>query len=84
MDRFIVSFNTKAYSSFVVFKIQYGQIYSDVVVEAAFLNLAFKIQYGQIYSGAGGELKYLLPKFKIQYGQIYSFQSADDIYKEFV
>ena len=50
MDRFIASFSMISFSTYIGFKIQYGQIYSNGGNLEVLRVLLFKIQYGQIYS----------------------------------
>ena len=49
MDRFIVNVSTASPTTSSLFKIQYGQIYSDKSSESNYIYTSFKIQYGQIY-----------------------------------
>ena len=49
MDRFIGSEPSGGESGGGLFKIQYGQIYSNELENISQLYLEFKIQYGQIY-----------------------------------
>ena len=73
MDRFIGVEKGINTATALVFKIQYGQIYSIRSLTPCYGAGAsrFKIQYGQIYR-LGESFKYVAPlAFKIQYGQIY-------------
>ena len=75
MDRFI-DFDTKMDQEWIKkFKIQYGQIYSEMGISDVENMQQFKIQYGQIYRNMQqGEIK-VYPLFKIQYGQIYTMRT---------
>ena len=70
MDRFI-AIAIVASIAVVIFKIQYGQIYSEARAKLDLSNREFKIQYGQIYSIRRKLRLYKEFLFKIQYGQIY-------------
>ena len=72
MDRFIGILKLYNDKTMLNFKIQYGQIYSEMGISDVENMQHFKIQYGQIYSC--NVLSSLLRDrdFKIQYGQIYS------------
>ena len=49
MDRFIVSLAVPSDVLVKLFKIQYGQIYSEMGISDVESMQQFKIQYGQIY-----------------------------------
>ena len=71
MDRFI-ALAVPSDVRVKLFKIQYGQIYSENPRTTSQYNAKFKIQYGQIYSLYSLTDILLCRMFKIQYGQIYS------------
>ena len=83
MDRFIVKNTCRIAATAYIFKIQYGQIYSEKNVIKYDAIKKFKIQYGQIYSNHDELIVACSFAFKIQYGQIYSL-AVTCIFEKFI